>query len=84
MLNSIGRVTVTDDGYMRVDDMAGVTECATYLCVELTTFVNWRYRYPDFPQPVRVLTMGPVYSMSAVVAWAAAKWPNRFDTEHSG
>ena len=54
-----------------IDDLVGAAEIAERLGLASSSVVrDWRRRHADFPQPVRVLRMGPLWSWTAVEAWA--------------
>lgn len=50
-------------------DIAGVAEAADIFKVTKQAVVNWRNRYPDFPKPYAMLSTGPIYHKSALIAW---------------
>lgn len=52
-------------------ELAGVAEIAQELGVARTTVSMWRARAATtgFPEPLEVLSAGPVYDMGAVRAW---------------
>jgi len=52
-----------------IDDLAGNSEIAAALGVGRAAVANWPERYTDFPQPLRVLAAGPIYSLRQVVEW---------------
>jgi hypothetical protein len=52
-------------------DLVGVNEIAGALGVTRRTVANWA-KSPGFPRPIRSLAMGPLYSLSAVIAWRGA------------
>jgi len=58
-----------------LDDLAGVGELAAFFGVSRATPVNWAARYDDFPEPLKVMAAGPLYSRVQVVAWTRRKWP---------
>ena len=39
--------------------------------VSTQAVVNWRARFEDFPKPVQVLKMGPVFDKAEVCRWLA-------------
>jgi hypothetical protein len=54
-----------------VDDLVGAAEIADRLDVaHRETVINWRRRYPDFPQPVAELRGALIWSWPDVEAWA--------------
>lgn len=57
-------------------DLVGVAEIADALGVPRTTVSMWAARRAasGFPSPLNDLAMGPVYSLSAVRAWHAARY----------
>lgn len=52
-------------------ELGGVAEIAAELDVPRTTVSMWasRRRTSGFPEPISMLSMGPVYSMAAVRDW---------------
>ena len=57
-----------------VDQLVGVTEIAARLGVASPARVHdWRYRYPDFPEPVTKLSMGLLWNWPEVARWARDK-----------
>lgn len=50
-------------------NLLGVTEIAARLGVQPNTVTVWRRRHPTFPQPLVVLSMGPIWWASDVDAW---------------
>jgi hypothetical protein len=57
---------------VEMDDVIGVSEIAELLEVSCSAVCNFRKRYHDFPPPIKVLAMGPLYSRKAVIEWANA------------
>jgi hypothetical protein len=56
-----------------VDELVGAAEIAIRLGVGKSTVVHdWRYRHPDFPQPVATLKVGLVWAWPDVEKWAKA------------
>jgi len=54
-----------------VDDLVGASEIADRLGLASSSVVrDWRRRHADFPAPVLVLRMGPVWSWPEVRTWA--------------
>ena len=51
------------------DTVVGVAEIAEHAGVKPDTVQQWRIRNLDFPAPLRVLAMGPVWLLSVVEAW---------------
>ena len=49
--------------------VVGVAEIAAHAGVKSDTVQHWRRRNLDFPAPLRVLAMGPVWELSVGVAW---------------
>lgn len=56
-----------------LDDLAGVSELAEEHGVVRAAVVNWRRRHADFPEPLIVLSTGPVFSRRQVCAWQATR-----------
>jgi hypothetical protein len=54
---------------MSVGTVVGISDIANEAGVSRACVCNWAKRWPDFPAPVRVLAMGPIYSNAAVQAW---------------
>lgn len=52
-----------------LNDIVGVSELAAEHKVSPQAISNWVKRYDDFPKPLKVLAMGPLYSRKAVRAW---------------
>ena len=50
-------------------DYAGIAEVAEYLGVSKQVIVNWRARYEDFPPPVALLAMGPIFRLCELRDW---------------
>src|SRR5882757_8556873 len=59
----------------RVDaaELVGIAEIAAVAGVSTAAVANWRKRDPSFPQPVRELRAGPVFSTPAVRRWLHSK-----------
>ena len=51
------------------DTVVGVAEIAAHAGVKPDTVQQWRIRNLDFPAPLRVLAMGPVWLLPVVEAW---------------
>jgi chromosome partitioning protein len=52
-----------------VGDLVGIAEIAELADVSAAAVGNWRKRDPTFPEPIRELRAGPVFSVSAVQRW---------------
>ena len=52
------------------EDLVGVREVAERAGVAAATVHSWRRRHGDFPEPVVVLSTGPVWRWPDVEAWA--------------
>jgi len=52
------------------DDIVGASEIADRLGVSSSVVHDWQRRYDDFPEPIRRLRMGHVWSWPDVAAWA--------------
>lgn len=57
------------------DDLVGVLELAQRADVATATVHSWRRRHADFPEPVVVLSTGPVWRWTDVAAWIAVPRP---------
>lgn len=56
-----------------IDDLVGAAEIAERLGLTSSSVVrDWKRRHADFPTPVLVLRMGPIWHWPAVQAWARA------------
>jgi predicted DNA-binding transcriptional regulator AlpA len=56
-----------------VDQLVGATEIAQRLGMNKSTVVHdWRYRYPEFPEPVASLAGGFIWAWPDVERWAKA------------
>jgi hypothetical protein len=53
-----------------VEYLAGAAEIAEELGVDANTINQWKARYPDFPEPLRILKAGHVWDLREVLAWA--------------
>ena len=54
-------------------DLVGAAEIATRLGAGKSTVVHdWRYRYPDFPEPVAKLKSALIWAWPDVEKWARA------------
>jgi chromosome partitioning protein len=58
------------------ESLVGLYEVAQMAGVTTQAVGNWRTRYPDFPEPVARLRMGPVFDARAIRRWLA-KWQPR-------
>ncbi len=55
------------------DNLVGAAEIAERLGLASTSVIHdWRRRHPDFPQPVRVLTMGLIWRWKDIERWTRA------------
>lgn len=52
-----------------LDDIVGVSELAAAFRVSRPAVGNWPARFPDFPEPLKELSAGPLYSLAQVTAW---------------
>lgn len=52
------------------DDIVGASEIADRLGVSSSVVHDWQRRYDDFPDPLRRLRMGLLWSWPEVLAWA--------------
>jgi len=53
------------------DDLVGASEIAERLHLASTSVIHdWRRRHPDFPQPIRELSMGLLWRWPDVENWA--------------
>ena len=56
-----------------MDQLVGTTEIAKRLGVNKSTVVHdWRYRYPDFPEPIASLSGVFIWAWPDVEKWAKA------------
>jgi len=56
-----------------VDQLVGAAEIAERLGAGKSTVVHdWRYRYPDFPEPIAKLKTAMVWAWPDVEKWARA------------
>ena len=53
-------------------NLVGVREIAVKAGVGSSAVCNWAIRYEDFPQPVVVLSFGPVYWWPTIERWLKA------------
>lgn len=51
---------------MNYNDLVGVSDIAEICGVTPPAVNNWRLKWDDFPKPVRVLHMGPIYSWKQI------------------
>lgn len=49
--------------------LVGLIEVAQHAGVRRNTVTSWRQRYPDFPEPVAELAVGPVFWWPEVKDW---------------
>jgi predicted DNA-binding transcriptional regulator AlpA len=63
-------VNPADQPYM------GVREVADYLNSTRQTVWNWSQR-GDFPKPIAILKMGPIWTTDAIVQFKAIRRPRR-------
>ena len=54
------------------DNLVGIAEIARDIGVSRQVVSNWRSRDATFPQPVKTLSMGPVFDMNDVKNWIVA------------
>ncbi len=54
---------------MNAEDVVGKTEIAAHAGVKPDTVKHWGLRHNDFPEPFRVLAMGPVWLLPVVEEW---------------
>lgn len=56
-----------------MDDLVSVSESVERLNLTSREAVpSWRRRFPDFPQPVTTLAIGPVWAWPDIEKWARA------------
>lgn len=74
-VNIAHTVSVTHDESSRLasDDLVGIAEIAEMAGVSTAAVANWRSRGQGFPEPVRDLRAGPVFSARAVRTWLRRK-----------
>jgi hypothetical protein len=65
-----------------LDDLAATGDLATEYGVRNSTITNWAGRYDDFPEPLVVLSTGPVYSKAHVREWHDERWPKLRQDQH--
>lgn len=53
-------------GYVRVEDIAGITEVAEALHIAINAADNRRRRDPSWPAPIAELASGRIYDLSTV------------------
>lgn len=51
------------------EECAGISELAEYFGLTKSAVSNWPARHPDFPKPVRIFAMGPMYVLAEVEEW---------------
>jgi len=54
---------------MNVCDIGGLAEVAAVAGVSRQAASNWRRRYTDFPKPVKILKMSPIWNLREVKMW---------------
>lgn len=55
------------------DELVGAAEIAARLGLASTSVIHdWRRRHADFPEPVRVLSMGVLWTWPEIERWARA------------
>jgi chromosome partitioning protein len=52
-----------------IDDLIGLSEVAQIAGVSPSAVSNWRNRFSDFPQPMRLLGSGPIFSKTQIINW---------------
>lgn len=63
----------TPPAYWDLADLAATGDLARDYGVNNSTITNWTTRYPDFPQPLAILSTGPVWSRWMVRQWHDAR-----------
>lgn len=58
-------------------DHLGVSDIARLAGVTKSAVANWRVRYDDFPEPVEIVSSGPVYDRGAVAEWLTRREPGK-------
>lgn len=53
--------------------LVGLKEIAALAGVSSQAVANWMKRYPDFPEPLAKLRMGPIFDVAPVAAWLATR-----------
>jgi DNA-binding transcriptional regulator YhcF (GntR family) len=59
-----------------LDDLAGLGDLARERGISTQAAAGWPVRYPDFPQPLAILSTGAVYSRTQVETWHRHRWPD--------
>lgn len=54
--------------------LVGIAEIAEQNDVTGPAVQNWRHRYEDFPEPIVVLRMGPVFDADEINEWITKQW----------
>jgi type I restriction enzyme M protein len=62
-------------------DLMGLSDIARLAGVQRSAVANWRDRHGDFPKPVPVAGVGPVFKREAVLAWLEANRPTNLRLE---
>lgn len=70
-VSNVHSLAVSNDESRRLasDDLVGIAEIGEMAGVSAAAVANWRTRARGFPEPVRELRAGPVFSARAVRAW---------------
>jgi len=61
------------DDDVNVDELVGPVEVAELLQVKVNTIAQWRLRFPDFPEPVAVISGTRIWRRGQIEAWATDK-----------
>lgn len=61
------------DDDVNVDELVGPVEVAELLQVKVNTIAQWRLRFPDFPEPVTVISGTRIWRRGQIEAWATDK-----------
>jgi predicted DNA-binding transcriptional regulator AlpA len=71
----VGRATPSSESppSLDCDDIVDLTEIAKRAGTTPGTVRSWRYRHPEFPQPVAMLAVGPVWRWADVEPWLATR-----------
>ena len=56
-----------------VDELVGPVEVAELLQVKVNTIAQWRLRFPDFPEPVKVISGTRIWRRGQIESWASDK-----------